>query len=97
MEDGRWHGSIIPHSAFRTPHFSEPCFQILLKTFLGLQIFRDDDDGLLRKDLLHQRGKKRLRGRGHTGKRLRSAMLHSPGKGLHGGSSQDVSEQFARR
>ena len=97
MEDGGWRGSIIPRSAFRTPQFIEPRFQILLETFLRLQIFSDDDDEPLRKKLLQQRGEERLCRRGDAGKRQRSASLQSPGEGLHGGSFQDVSEQIARR
>ena len=75
----------------------QPRFQVLLKTFLRLQIFSDDDNGPLRKKFLQQRGEKRLCRRGDAGKRLRSATLQSPGEGLHGGSFQDVSEQIARR
>ena len=64
----------------------QPSLQILLETFLGLKIFRDNDDGPVWKKFLQQRGKKRLRRPGHSWKNQRSALLHAPGKVLHGGN-----------
>ncbi len=74
-----------------------PRFQVLLEIFLRLEVGRDDDDGPRWKNILQQRGKKRLGWRADSGARQRSAILQSPGEGLHGGSFCDVSEQFARR
>ena len=75
----------------------EPRFQILLETFLRLEVFRDDYHGALRKKFLQQRGQERLCGWTDAGTRQHSASLQSPGEGLHGGSSRDVSEQAACR
>jgi hypothetical protein len=75
----------------------QPRFQILLETFLRLEIFGDDDDRPLRKKFLHQCGEKRLRGRVNAGKSQRSASLQSPRERLHSGSFDEVSEQVARR
>ena len=89
MEDGGW--------IFRRALHRQPRFQILLETFLRLQIFGDEDEGALRKKFLQQHGEEGLRARGDAGKSLRSASLHAPGEGLHGGSLGDVSNQSARR
>lgn len=75
----------------------QPRLQVLLETLLRLEIFRNDDDGPLRKEFLQQRGEKGLGGRGDGGKSLRSARLQSPGKGLPDGSLREVSEPVARR
>jgi hypothetical protein len=84
IENGRW-------------RLRKPRFQILLETFLSFQIFRDDNDGFLRKQFLQQRGEKRLRRRGNSRKSQRSASVQSPREGLRGGSFQNVSEQIACR
>lgn len=97
MADGGWRAGFIPHAALRAPRFSEPRLQVLLETFLRLQVFRDDDDGSLRKKFLQQRGQERLCGWTDAGTRQRSAMLQSPGKGLHGGSSRGGGEPIACR
>ena len=74
-----------------------PGLEVLVETFLGLEILGDKDDGAARENLPQERGEKGLRGGGDAGARQRSAMLHAPGEGLHGGSFQDVSEQVACR
>ncbi len=97
MEDGR---SRFGDFGLWTLDFGlnrQPSLQILLETFLRLQVFRDDDDGPLRKKLSQQRGEKGLSGHGDAGKSQRFAALQSPGEGLHGGSLQNVSEQVACR
>ena len=47
---------------------AQPSLQILLKTFLGLEIFRDNDEGTLRELLMDQRRQKRAGGGGNPGK-----------------------------
>ena len=75
----------------------QPRFQILLKTFLRLQIFRDDDNGFLRKKFLHHRGEKWLGGCRDAGEKMRSASFQAPGERLRSGNFCEVSEQIARR
>jgi hypothetical protein len=74
-----------------------PRFQILLEIFLRLEVGRDDDDWPRWKNILQQRGEKRVRRRANSGTRQRSAIFQSPGEGLHSGSSRNISEQFACR
>ena len=95
MEDGGWPAG----SDFELliSYFAKPGFQVLLKIFLRFQIRRDDDDGPMGKDLSEQCGDQWLGGRANTGAGQHSAMLQSPGEGLHGGSFRDVSEQLACR
>ena len=97
MEDGRWSFASF---GLRLGDFgleAKPRFQVLVETFLRLQIVRDDDDGPRWEKLMQQGGEERLRGHGDVGKKQRSASLQSPGERLHGGSLRDVSEQIACR
>ena len=68
-----------------------------MNALLGFEIFSDEHDRAARKKLGQECGKEGVRGGGDAGKRQRSAMLHAPGEGLHGGSFPDVSEQVACR
>ena len=94
MENRGWRVAFFTHHVALV---AQPRLQVLLKTFLRLQIFRDDDDGAIGKFLLQQRREKWLGARRNPGKSLRSARLHAPDEGLHGGSLQDVSERLADR
>ena len=62
LEVGSWDDSALQLATCNLQ--LQPRFQILLETFLRLQVFRDDDDGPPRKKFLQQRGEKRLGGRG---------------------------------
>jgi hypothetical protein len=73
----------------------QPCFNVLLETFLRFQVFDDDDDWPVGEDFLKKNGKERLRSPGNTGARQRSAILQSPREGLHSGRLCDISEQMA--
>lgn len=97
MADGRWLICFVPQSAIRNPQFSQPGFQILLETFLHLQVFGDNDNGPAGKASAQQCRQKRPGRRCDGGKSQRSALLHAPDEGLPGGSLRDFSEQMARR
>ena len=77
-----------------TPH---PGLQILLETFLGLEVVGYDHERSSGEQPLKQCGKERLRGRSDAGAGKRAAPLQSPCEGLHGGSSDDPVEQTAGR
>jgi hypothetical protein len=100
MENGGWRFSSFADFGLWALDFGwqcQPRFQILLEAFLLFQVVRDDDQRPVRKKFSDQRRQKGLRGNADTGARQRSAMLQSPGEGLHGGSLRDISEQAACR
>jgi hypothetical protein len=68
-----------------------------LKTFLRLEVVGHDDHQAARKNIPEQGRKKRLRRMADTRASQHSAILQSPGQGLHSGSLRDVSEQAACR
>lgn len=74
---------------------TQPCLQILLKTFLCLEVVGYDDNRAARENFPEQGGKKRLRRLTDARTSQRSAMLQPPRQGLHSGSLRDVSEQAA--
>jgi hypothetical protein len=74
---------------------TQPRLQVLLKTFLRLEVVGDDDDGALREKILEQGRKKRLRCLADTRASQHSNILQSPRQGLHSGSFRNVSEQVA--
>jgi len=59
-----------------------PRFQILLKTFLRLEVFRDDHNRTAREKLLEQRDKKRLRCRRHAGATTMDFPTRAAGRGI---------------
>ena len=75
----------------------QPCFDVLLKTFLRLEVVGHDDHRAARENFPEQDRKKRLRRLADTGASQHSAMLQSLRKALHSGSFRDVSEQAAGR
>jgi hypothetical protein len=75
----------------------QPCFNVLLETFLRFQVFNNDDDWTVRGNFLKKNGKKRLRGPADSGTRQCSAILQSLREGLHSGRLCDISEQMACR
>jgi hypothetical protein len=97
MEDGGWPGTF----AFRTLRFGflqEPGFNVLLETFLSLEVVGHNDNRAAREHFPEQDRKKRLRRLADTrASQQHSAMLQSPRQGLHSGSFRDVSEQIAGR
>jgi hypothetical protein len=76
---------------------AEPRFEILLKIFLGFQIFRDDDESALRKLVMAQGGQKWMGGAGDIEKRQWSSRFQALDKGLPGGNLQQFSKPFAGR
>ena len=75
----------------------EPRRQILLRTFLCLKSLRYDDNRMLWNKIPQQGDEERL-GRGTDARaRQHPPLLQTPCQGLHGGSFQDSSEQFACR
>jgi hypothetical protein len=68
-----------------------------LKIFLRLEVVSHDDNRAAWENFPEQGRKKRLRRLADSRASQHSAMLQSPGKGLHSGSFQDVSEQAACR
>jgi hypothetical protein len=76
---------------------AQPRLQVLLKTFLRLEVVGHDDNRAARESFPEQDRKKRLRRLADTCASQHSAILHSPRQGLHSGSFQDVSEQAACR
>ena len=63
-----------------------------MKTFLRLHARRDRDDDAFWKTFPQQRDHERLRRRADAVERQRSALLHAPQDGLHGGSVRDLRE-----
>ena len=91
-------GTVLPSTL--DPRLStrrEPCLQVLLETFLRLEVVGDDDNRAARENFPEQSRKKRLCRLADTRASQHSAMLQAPGQGLHGGSFRDVSEQAACR
>ena len=97
MESWRWSFANFGLWTLDFGLLPQPRLQILLATFLRLEVFRDEDDGTIGKFPLQQRGEKRLRGGGDAGKSQHSTLLHALREGLHSGSFQNVSEQVAGR
>ena len=94
MEDGGW----LADFGFRVSGFGfQPCLQVLLKTFLRLEVVGHDDHRAARENFPEQDRKKWLRRLADTGASQHSAMLQSLRKALHSGSFRDVSEQAAGR
>lgn len=75
----------------------EPRLQVLLKTFLRLEVVGHDDNRAARENFPEQDRKKRLRRRADTRASQHSTILQPPRKALHSGSFRDVSEQAACR
>ncbi len=91
-------GRLLP-STFdpRLSTHGKPGFDVLLETFLGFQVRRDEDEWPPWENFLKQNREKRLCRLADAGAGQHSAILQSPGEGLHGGSLRDVSEQIACR
>ena len=71
----------------------DPSSQILLHNLLRAQTLSNENDYPAGELLAQKHGQERL-GRGrHAGARQHAPLLQTPGKGLHGGSRQDSSEQ----
>ena len=97
MADGGWRVAGFGLRAVDCGLQRLPGFNVLLESFLRFQIGRDDDERPSGEKFLKQNRQKRLRRLANAGTRRHSAMLQSPGEGLHGGSLRDVSEPVACR
>ena len=76
---------------------TQPRLQVLLKTFLRLEVVGHDDHRAAREIIPEQGRKKRLRRLADPCASQHSAILQSPRQDLHSGSFRDVSEQAACR
>jgi hypothetical protein len=76
---------------------TQPRLHVLLKTFLCLEVVGHDDNRAARENFQEQGRKKRLCRLADTRASQHSAILQSPGQGLHSGSFRDVSKQAACR
>src|ERR1017187_7004719 len=91
-------GTVLPSTLdARLSTRREPRLQVLLKTFLRLEVVGHDDNRAARENFPEQSRKKRLRCLADTRASQHSAILQSSRKGLHSGSFRDVSEQAACR
>ena len=94
MEDGGWRGLFFTRHATRN---MQPRLNVLLKTFLCLQPFGDDDNRASRKKVAQQHSEKWLGGWADAGTRPCAALLQSPREGLHSGSLRNGGEQVVHR
>ena len=97
MEDGGWGFRNLELGTWNLELHTHPRFQILLKTFLRLEVFGDDHNRATGGNCLQQHREKGLGCRSDVGAGQCAARLQTPGEGLPGGSLRDVSEHAAGR